>query len=93
MPPDRIAELLAELDQQTTIRAQADQARQRASRRCREIVVQLLRARAVPRKDLVARPFSQAAITIIATEAGALRRQLRQERSTDRIGHTGARGD
>jgi hypothetical protein len=83
MTPDRIAELLAELDQQTEIRAQADQARQRASRRCREIVVELLRTRAVPRKDLVGKPFSQAAITIIANHGGVTRRQLRQERSSN----------
>lgn len=74
MPPDRVAELLAELDEQAAARQRAAEEEAAASARCREIVVELLRARAVERKDLINRPFSDAGLSIIQREAGITRR-------------------
>lgn len=74
LPPERVTELLAELDEEAQRRRQAAAEEAAASARCRAIVVELLRARAVPRKDLIGRPFSDAGLTIIANEEGLTRR-------------------
>lgn len=70
---DRMTKLLSELDKQAEIRLRSLREHHCAARRCREIVVELLREKIVRRKDLIGRPFSSSALAIITNEAGLTR--------------------
>ena len=81
LTPEQVEELMAELTRESAARAEAKAEYDRASKRCRELVVQLLRA-GVDRKLLVGRPFSDAGLSIIQREEG-LTRRMRASQAAD----------